>query len=156
MFKKIKDLDYSKEMETLIEPKVKQVKEKIVENDKEIFALENKKYEIRDYLDLPFTEDEYNLKKSKLDKLNAEKALVEELSEIIEEARSTNIQDVRAKYYSDALDIVMQLAVELPTYQRDDLYAYNIKKIDESSLNTDLSPYTGLLSNIHTVKLLIK
>lgn len=78
LFKKIKDLDYSKEIETLIEPKVKQVKEKVVEVDKEIFALENKKYEIRDYLDLPFTEDEYNLKKNKLDKLNAEKALVEE------------------------------------------------------------------------------
>ena len=89
-------------------------------------------------------------------KYNDEKALIEELSEIIEDARSTNIQDVRAKYYSDALDIVMQLAVELPTYQRDDLYAYNIKKIDEASLNTDLSPYTGLLSDIHTVKLLVK
>jgi peptide/nickel transport system substrate-binding protein len=89
-------------------------------------------------------------------KYNDEKALIEELSEIIEDARSTNIQEVRAKYYSDALDIVMQLAVELPTYQRDDLYAYNIKKIDESSLNSDLSPYTGLLSDIHTVKLLIK
>ncbi len=89
-------------------------------------------------------------------KYNDEKAIIEELSEIIEEARSTNIQEVRAKYYSDALDLVMQLAVELPTYQRDDLYAYNIKKIDEASLNTDLSPYTGLLSDIHTVKLLVK
>ena len=78
LFKKIKDLDYSKELETLVEPKIKQVKEKLVEVDKEIFALENKKYEIRDCLDLPFTEDEYNLKKNKFDKLNAEKALVEE------------------------------------------------------------------------------
>ncbi len=86
-------------------------------------------------------------------KYNEELALVEELSELIEQGRETTDENVRAKIYSQALDIVMQLAVELPTYQRDDLFAYNINKIDESSLNSDLSPYTGLLSDIHEVRL---
>ena len=31
----------------------------------------------------------------------------------------------------------MQLAIELPTYQRDDLFAYNINKIDASTLTPD-------------------
>ena len=47
----------------------------------------------------------------------------------------------------------MQLAVELPTYQRDDLFAYNINKIDADSLNKDTSPYSGLLADIHKVRL---
>ena len=86
-------------------------------------------------------------------KYNEELALVEELSELIEAGRETTDQNIRARIYSQALDIVMQLAIELPTYQRDDLFAYNINKIDQSSLNSDLSPYTGLLSDIHTVRL---
>ena len=86
-------------------------------------------------------------------KYNEEVALIEELSELIEAGRETNDQNVRARIYSQALDIVMQLAIELPTYQRDDLFAYNINKIDQTSLNSDLSPYTGLLSDIHTVRL---
>ena len=51
----------------------------------------------------------------------------------------------------------MQLAVELPTYQRDDLYAYNANKIDVSTFtpNAELSPYMGLTSDIHTVSLRI-
>ena len=78
LFKRIQDLDYTKEIKTLIEPKIEQTKEKIIAVDKEIFALENKEYEMKSYSEFPFTEDEYNLKKSKLDKLNAEKSLVEE------------------------------------------------------------------------------
>lgn len=78
LFKKIQDLDYTKEIKTIIEPKIEQVKEKIIENDKEIFALENKEYVIKDYAELPFSEDEYKLKKSQMDKLVAEKSLVEE------------------------------------------------------------------------------
>ncbi len=86
-------------------------------------------------------------------KYNKEYALLEELSELIDAGREITDQNVRAQIYSQALDIVMKLAIELPTYQRDDLFAYNIKVIDESSLNTNLSPYTGLLTDIHTVRL---
>lgn len=92
LFKKIQDLDFSKEIDTLIVPKIETVKEKIVEVDKNIFALENKKYEIKDYKELPFTEDEYNIKKSKSDKLKAEKSLIEEKQkqkEELEERKSS-------------------------------------------------------------------
>ena len=86
-------------------------------------------------------------------KYNREKAIVEELSELIEEGRSTTDERERAEIYSDCLDLVMQLAVELPTYQRDDLFAYNINKIDESTLNSEVSSFVGLLSDIHKVRL---
>lgn len=86
-------------------------------------------------------------------KYYVEYALLENLSELVDAGRETTDQDVRKRIYSQALDLVMQLAIELPTYQRDDLFAYNIKVIDESSLNTDLSPYTGLLTDIDRVRL---
>ena len=78
LFKKIQDLDFTKEIKTLIEPKIEQTKEKIIEVDKEIFALENKTYNTKDFIESPFTEDEYKLKKSQMDKLIAEKSLIEE------------------------------------------------------------------------------
>lgn len=78
LFKKIQDLDYTKEIKTLIEPKIEQTKEKIIENDKEIFALENKKYETKTLNNLPFDENTYALKKAKLENLTVEKSLIEE------------------------------------------------------------------------------
>ena len=78
LFKRIQDLDYTKEIKTLIEPKIEQTKEKIIENDKEIFALENKKYETKTLNNLPFDENTYALKKAKLENLIVEKSLIEE------------------------------------------------------------------------------
>lgn len=87
LFKKIQDLDFSKEIKTFIEPKIETVKTQIIDVDKEIFALENKKYDSKEYLDVPFTEEEYTVKKSKLDKLIAEKSLIEEKKNQLEDLK---------------------------------------------------------------------
>lgn len=88
-------------------------------------------------------------------KYDLELALVEQLSEIIDAARHTTDQTERKELYREALTIVMQLAVELPTYQRDDLFAYNANKIDTSTFTPDseLSPYKGLTGDLHRVSL---
>ncbi|MBE5742646.1 MAG: hypothetical protein E7360_04955 [Clostridiales bacterium] len=98
------------------------------------------------------------IKIGKDDNYSEEWDLIEELSEYIDAARKIDdsTQDgrkARADIYSDALDIVMQLAIELPTYQRDDLFAYNAKKLDESSLNKNISAFKGLTSDLHLVSL---
>ena len=56
---------------------------------------------------------------------------------------------------ADALDLVMELAVELPTYQRSDLFAYNTNIIDESTLTpaSELTPYNGPMSKLWEVSL---
>ena len=87
------------------------------------------------------------------DRYTYEYAKVVELSEKIEEGRSVLDQNVRKEIYKDALDMVMELAVELPTYQRKDLFAYNSNKIDQKSLVQDVSPFNGLLSKIWNVNL---
>ena len=95
------------------------------------------------------------IKKNAGGKYDTELALVKQLSEIIDLARETLDEEKRASYYKDALDIVMQLAVELPTYQRSDLFAYNTNIIDVNSLTPaeELTPYNGPMSHLWEVSL---
>ena len=90
-------------------------------------------------------------------KYDTESAIVNELSELIEQARETNDQTVRANLYSQALDKVMELAVELPTYQRDDLFACNANKIDVNTFipKAERTPYQGMTSKLYQVSLVI-
>ncbi len=77
-----------------------------------------------------------------------EKVLVEELALLIEEGRTKLNQDDRKPIYWEALDIVMQLAVELPTYQRNDLVVYNTDLIDEKTLNNKANYLEGVVSEL--------
>ena len=82
-----------------------------------------------------------------------EQGVITELSKQIDLARKINDQETRAAYYSRALDLVMELAVELPTYQRNDLFAYNKTVLRSSTMQKgkDLTPYNGPLARIWEV-----
>ena len=88
-------------------------------------------------------------------KYDTELEIVTDLSELIENARETLDEDYRTELYAEALDLVMELAVELPTYQRSDLFAYNSNIIDPDSItpSSELSPYNGPLNRIWEVSL---
>ena len=88
-------------------------------------------------------------------KYDRELELVKELSDIIDRARETLDEEQRMEDYAEALDIVMELAVELPTYQRSDLFAYNTNIIDVSTLTppSEITSYNGPLSRIWEVSL---
>jgi peptide/nickel transport system substrate-binding protein len=77
-------------------------------------------------------------------------AIVNDLSTLIDEGRETDDQEERKLIYAQALDLIMELAVELPTYQRKDMSAYNDALLNESTMTPDseLSPYNGLLSEM--------
>ncbi|MDE7306873.1 MAG: hypothetical protein K2N33_05725, partial [Clostridia bacterium] len=70
------------------------------------------------------------------------------LSDLIDEARTMDDQDTRKEIYADCLDLVMQLAVELPTYQRMDLCVYNTKVIDANTLVKNPGFNMGLFDKI--------
>ena len=87
-----------------------------------------------------------------------ELALVKELSEYIDEGRSYDDstkegKDLRKEVYADALDVIMELAVELPAYQRMDMTAFNGDVINEKTLvpPAKRSPYNGLFARIWEV-----
>ena len=48
---------------------------------------------------------------------------------------------------------VLDLAIELPVYQRKVLYAYNAEVIDSSSLPETINPYTSPLDKMWEIKL---
>ena len=87
------------------------------------------------------------------DKYATEKEIIDKLSIKIDEGRSTLSQTERKQIYAEALDLVMQLAVELPTYQRNDLAVINTKVIDLKTVNRDKESlvYTGVLGRIWEV-----
>lgn len=66
-----------------------------------------------------------------------EKKIVLALSELIDQGRETNSQSERTAIYAQALDQIMELAVEYPTYQRKDLAVYNKKVIDSNTLHKE-------------------
>lgn len=97
----------------------------------------------------------YNeIKKDKSGKYAYEWSIVDELSKLIDKGRqSVDNSDTgtRAQIYWKALDKVMELAVEMPTYQRNDLTVYNSDKIDTKTLNTTPTAFDGLFSKIWEV-----
>ena len=82
-----------------------------------------------------------------------EQELLDELAALIEDGRATIDENERKGIYSDALDVVMELAVECPTYQRKNLFVWNAKIIDTRTL-CDATAYQSPLSKIWEVSFL--
>ena len=66
-----------------------------------------------------------------------------ELDKLIMDARSTTDIEERKEYYAKALDIVMDEAVEMPVYQRKNMYIYNPAVVNIDTLPKDMTPYYG-------------
>ena len=81
-----------------------------------------------------------------------ENAILNELSAVIDEARETDDQPTRAELYKQAMGFVLDLAVEMPVYQRDVLYAYNANVIKAESLPQEINPYTSPLDKIWEIE----
>ncbi len=89
--------------------------------------------------------------------------IIVRLSELIDQAReivnseTDKEREERSKIYAQALDLVMELKVEYPLYQRPNLYVWNSDRIKESSMKLDdVTPFRSPISNIWEVELNIK
>ena len=80
-----------------------------------------------------------------------ENQIINKLSELIDDARSITDQKSRKAMYEEAMGYVLDLAVEMPVYQRKTLYAYNSKAI--TGLNSNINPYTSPLEKIWEIEL---
>lgn len=80
--------------------------------------------------------------------------IITQLSKLIDLGRETLSDESRKPIYADALKLVMDLAVELPVYQRKELYVFNINVLDKNTMVTkdsEVSPYTSPLSRMWEV-----
>ena len=80
-----------------------------------------------------------------------EQRIIDDLSAIIDDARSIDDQPKRKAMYETAMGLVLDLAVELPVYQRQTLYAYNSNTL--KGLREDVNPYTSPLEKLWEVEL---
>ena len=76
-----------------------------------------------------------------------EKNILDALAVLIEDGRATDVVSERQPIYAEALDLVMELAVELPTYQRKDLYVFKNGLFDLNTF-TEASAYQSPISEI--------
>ena len=83
-----------------------------------------------------------------------ENDILDILSEYIDDARETEDREERTALYEDAMGCVLDLAVELPVYQRKVLYAYNVNVLDASSIPaaSEINPYSSPLDRIWEIK----
>ncbi len=84
-------------------------------------------------------------------KYSVEKNLIDRLSALIDQGREMLSEAERAPIYHDALDLVMQLAVEFPTYQRCDLVVFNKTVINPATTNREPSANSGVIDRIWEV-----
>ena len=92
-------------------------------------------------------------------KYEEEVSIINSLSEKIEAGRETTDREKRKPIYKDAMIDVLNLAVEMPIYQRMNLYAFNTKVIKESSLkysttkDGNVNPYSSPLERIWEIEM---
>jgi ABC-type transport system substrate-binding protein len=73
---------------------------------------------------------------------------INQISSLIDAGRATLEKSERIDIYAECLDLIMDLAVELPTYQRRDLCVFNKNVIDGSTLVQNPSYAMGLFDKI--------
>ena len=86
------------------------------------------------------------------DSYSKEREILDKMSEIIDDARETDDREIRTALYEEAMGYVLDLAVELPVYQRQQLYAYNATVLDSKSFPEDLNPYSSPLDRLWEIK----
>ena len=83
---------------------------------------------------------------------NEELRILDDLSELIDDARGTNDKEVRSELYMEAMEQILELAIELPVYQRSVLYSYNSKVIKSESISSEINPYSSPLDRIWEIE----
>lgn len=75
-----------------------------------------------------------------------ETTIINELSEYIDDAREITDQKERTELYEKAMGLVLDLAVEMPIYQRQNLYAYNSNTV--KGFQENVNPFTSPLEKV--------
>ena len=77
----------------------------------------------------------------------------EELDTLIMEARKSTDQAFRKPMYTECLDIIMDWAVEIPTYQRQNAIIFSTERVDMSTVTPDITTFYGWMAEIEKLEL---
>lgn len=76
-----------------------------------------------------------------------------ELDQLILDARTSDDQDYRKQVYKSALDELIDWAVEVPTYQRQNIVIASSERVDIPTVTPDVTTFWGWLSEVQTMKM---
>lgn len=76
-----------------------------------------------------------------------------DLDKMIIDARESAEQSFRKATYKDAMDIIKDWAVEIPSYQRKEATVISSERVNIESLPKDMTPYYGYLDEIENIEM---
>ena len=76
-----------------------------------------------------------------------------ELDELVMEGRTNTDQTYRKAVYKEALDYVVDYAVEIPVYQRQECTIYSAERINADTIVKDPTSFWGYLAEVHTLEM---
>lgn len=79
-----------------------------------------------------------------------------ELDQLIMDARSISDMEARKVMYARALTIIMEYAVEMPIYQRKNMFIFNKDMINVDTLPKDMTPYYLYFAEVEKLELMSK
>jgi len=80
-----------------------------------------------------------------------QKEALDYLAELIEQGVKYMSVEERTPIYAKALEVLAQLNIEVPTYQRKNMFAYDNTIIDATSLSSNVTPYWGPMAELWKV-----
>lgn len=76
-----------------------------------------------------------------------------ELDQLIMDARATTDQTYRKAMYKACLDIVIDWAVEIPVYQRQNCVIFSSERVNMDTVTPDITTFYGWMSEIQNIEL---
>ena len=76
-----------------------------------------------------------------------------ELDQLIMDARATTDQTYRKAMYKACLDIVIDWAVEIPVYQRQNAIIFSSERVNMDTVTHDITTFYGWLSEVQNIEL---
>ncbi|MGV8049700.1 MAG: ABC transporter substrate-binding protein [Anaerolineaceae bacterium] len=77
-----------------------------------------------------------------------------ELDQLIVDARKSDDQNYRKAIYKQALDIIIDWAVEIPTYQRQNCIIFSTERMNIDSITPDITTFWGWRNDIELIEML--
>ena len=77
-----------------------------------------------------------------------------QLDQFIMDARMSDEQNYRKAVYKQALDVVIDWAVEIPTYQRQNANIFSTQRLNIDTLTPDITTFWGWMNDIELLEML--
>lgn len=77
----------------------------------------------------------------------------DELDELVMEGRTNTDQAFRKAVYKEALDFIVDYAVEIPVYQRQNASIFSTQRVNADSIPQDLTTFYSYLNEIEKIQM---